>query len=106
MRRVATNPLTPSPEQQLLSSQPSAEEYVHDWLARQDDGVTTPARSIRSSPANDDDGITSISQRNDDDPPFMDIEHLAKVMKRYGWGFRFVSPNDMDVEMRRAVAEV
>jgi hypothetical protein len=50
--------------------------------------------------------MTRVSQREDGDPPFMDIDRLAKAMRTYKWGFRFVSPNDMDVEMRKAAGGV
>jgi hypothetical protein len=84
------------------------QQCVHDWLGRQDDEVDIPEPGDRwvskaGDDAGDDDEMTSISQRIHDDPPFMEINRLAKVMSRYGWGFRFVSPDEVDVAMRKAV---
>jgi hypothetical protein len=85
------------------------QQCIHDWLGRQEDKADTPQPgdgwvSKAEEDAGDDDEMTSISQGIHDDPPFMEIDRLAKVMNRYGWGFRFVSPDEMDVAMRKAVA--
>jgi hypothetical protein len=54
--------------------------------------------------AADDDHWTSISQRSEASPPFMKMDELARVMRRYGWKFQFVSPEAMDAEMRTMAA--
>jgi hypothetical protein len=52
----------------------------------------------------DDDASASISQRGDesqmDDPPFLEMDDLTRWMRHYGWKFKFVTPEEMDIEVR------
>jgi hypothetical protein len=99
---------------------------VEDWL-RQQDAADTPESSVRSDDGkvepvqsvelddcqgdvnmeeqdgDGDDVWESVSQRDEnetDDPPFMQMDELTRWMGHYGWKFKLVTPEAMDVEMR------
>jgi hypothetical protein len=86
-------------------------EFLEAWLHRQyaAAGLDSPVSSARSENGKTveqtfdaDEMGSSISQRNH--TPILQMDQLALAMRQYGWKFKFVSPAEMDVEMRMVSA--
>jgi hypothetical protein len=99
---------------------------LEDWLkhqdaadtpessVRSDDGKVEPVQSVELEFQDDvnmegqdgdgDDVWESVSQRDEnetDDSPFMQMDELTRWMGHYGWKFKLVTPEAMDVEMSK-----